>query len=254
MSIKFGVGVQIEDIKAIGDDWRVDGYASTFGNVDLGMDIVQAGSFDRTLSRPRPRTFLKTHDMRLVLGLPQSMKPDKRGLFGQFKISKTTLGEEARQLALDGALNYLSIGYDAVDYEFVENGKYRLLKDIELYEVSMVPLPMNEQAEVTNVKNYLAILGIKADMTLAEKANALSDGLNQLISDTRQLVGGADRSLTQTKRQELTELLEMFSGLDAVRSDLTTVLAAAPTVRASGKRALYELAEHRRRLAYILTP
>jgi len=60
-----------------------------------------------------------------------------------------------------------------------------------------------------------------------------------------------ERPLSQTKRQELTELLETFSGLDAVRSELKTVLSA-PMGVVAGRRALYELAERRSRLATIL--
>lgn len=252
MSMAFGLPVPIQEFKAAGDHWTVEGYVSTYGNRDLGDDVVMPGAFDRWLASGKKTRFLFSHRPDKIVGTFPEVRSDKYGLFVKGKISKTPLGEEMYTLLKDGALDSFSIGYNTIQADY--DGPVRLLKDLDLPESSLVAMGMNEQALVTGVKNYLAILGIKADMTLAEKANALSDGLNQLISDTRQLVGGADRSLTQTKRQELTELLEMFSGLDAVRSDLTTVLAAAPTVRASGKRALYELAEHRRRLAYILTP
>lgn len=253
MSIKFGLPIHILELKAAGDDWVVEGYASTFGNADLGNDVVMPGAFDRTLADGSKKRFLHSHDPRMVLGVPTLMKVDKTGLFTRNKISKTRLGEETRQLVMDGAMDSFSIGYAAAKVDFVDNGAIRQLKDIDLYEISLVSMPMNEAAIVTGVKDYLSLLGITSDATLAEKAHALSEGLNQLLSDTRQLVGSADRSLTQTKRQELTELLEMFSGLDAVRSDLTSVLAAAPTVRASGKRALYELTQARARLAHILS-
>lgn len=102
-----------------------------------------------------------------------------------------------------------------------------------------------------NLSGKLHIPEPSPSPTLAEKAHALSEGLNQLLSDTRQLVGGADRPLSNVKRQELTELLETFSGLDAVRSDLQSVLAAAPLSIVSSKRTLYELSEQRKRLARV---
>lgn len=86
--------------------------------------------------------------------------------------------------------------------------------------------------------------------TMAEKAHALNKNLAQLLSDTTAVLSSADRPLTNTKRQELTELLETFSGLDAVRSDLQSALTAAPIVGA--KRALYELRERRSRLSRVL--
>lgn len=116
------------------------------------------------------------------------------------------------------------------------------------------PRMMSENV-VTALKNLADKFPVPpASPTLAEKARALSDGLTKLLSDTRQLVGGADRLLTQTKRQELTELLEMFSGLDAVRSDVESVLAAAtPASRVQSRRTLYELAEQRKRLARVFS-
>lgn len=251
--IKFGTLIKVEEIKAAGDDWEVSGYASTFGNVDLGYDVIMPGAFDKTLSDGHRIGFFHSHDPRMVLGVPKSLKTDKAGLLGRFKISKTTLGADTHQLLKDDAFGGFSIGYWAKETDYTDNGEVRQIHELELVEVSLVATPMNPEAVITGVKDYLAQLGITAGMTLAEKAHVLSDGLNQLLSDTRQFVGGADRPLSNTKRQELTELLEMFSGLDAVRSDLKTVLTAAPmTSRVSGKRALYELSESRKRLAHIL--
>lgn len=251
MSIKFGLPIPIQEYKAAGDHWTVEGYVSTYNNRDLGDDVVVPGAFDRWLASGKKTRFLFSHRPDKIVGTFPEIKSDQHGLRVKGKISKTPLGEEMYTLLKDGALDSFSIGYTTIqaDYE----GNLRYLKDLDLPESSLVAMGMNEQALVTGVKDYLALLGIQPDVTLAEKAHALSEGLNQLLSDTRQLVGGADRSLTQTKRQELTELLEMFSGLDAVRSDLTSVLAAAPTVRASGKRALYELTQARARLAHILS-
>lgn len=251
MSIHFGAPVQVQEIKAAGDDWIVEGYASTFGNVDLGYDVVMPGAFDGTLSDGHKISFLHSHDPRLVLGTPQKLKADKKGLFGQFKISKTTLGADTRQLLLDEAMGGFSIGYGTKEANFTEGGVRQLL-DLELYEVSLVSMPMNPQAIITNVKDYLSLIGVRDDMTLAEKCHALSGGLNKLLSDTTAVIGSAERPLSNIKRQELTELLATFAGMDAVRSELTTVLAAAPLSQVSSKRTLYELSQARKRMARIL--
>jgi HK97 family phage prohead protease len=229
----------------------VSGYCSTFGNVDLGFDVVMPGAFQRTLADGHKVGFFHSHDPRLVLGVPKTLKEDKSGLFGRFKISKTTLGQDTRQLLMDGAFGGFSIGYSTIDADFTESGEVRRLKEVELHEVSVVAMPMNPEAVVTGVKDYLAQLGITDDMTLAEKARILGDTLGKLLSDTSGLVKDG-RPLNQTKRQELQALLEMFSGLDDVRSELKTMLSAAPVSRVSARRTLYELAQARARLAPIL--
>ena len=238
----FSKPIQISEFKAVDDDWLVEGYISTFNNIDLGNDMVMPGAFKDTLkSGPKVR-FLLSHDPRLVLGVPKKLKEDSKGLFGSFKISKTQLGQDTHQLLIDGAIDSFSIGYQANEFDFVE-GDVRRLKAVELYEASLVPMAMNQEALVTGVKEY---------MTLAEKSNQLSQEMTQLLNDLRGLVDGIDRPLSETKRQELTGLLELCSGWDAVRSNLQDILATQPARLVSNRMTSYQLAEARKRLAYIL--
>lgn len=252
--IEFGQPHKILDMKVKGDEWIVDGYASTFNEKDDGDDIVVPGAYERTLANGRKKRFLHSHDMRMVLGLPKFMDTDKKGLVGRYKISKTRLGEDTRTLLLDGAIDSFSIGYRAVDFEHDEKSGARILKDVELYEVSLVAIPMNQGATVTNVKSWMEMLGIDgADMTLAEKAAYLADALNDLLRDTRGLVDGIDKPLSNTKRREFADLLETFSGLDAVRSEMKTVLAAAPRkTNVDAVRVLHGLHRRRRELAHLI--
>jgi hypothetical protein len=89
--------------------------------------------------------------------------------------------------------------------------------------------------------------------TLAQKAGQLSEAMQELVSNTKGLVDGIDRPLTEKKRAELQNLLEQCSRLDAVRTDLKSVLAVPvdlPNVEAARLR--YEMRERRQRLAHIL--
>lgn len=240
--MEFSKPVQIMELKEAGDEWLCEGYVSTFNNVDLGNDMVMPGAFKDTLkSGPKVR-FLLSHDPRLVLGVPKKLKEDSKGLFGSFKISKTQLGQDTHQLLLDSALDSFSIGYSAEDWNMVD-GDVRELHKVTLYEASLVPLSMNQEALVTGVKEY---------MTLAEKTAQLSQDMTQLLNDLRGLVDGIDRPLSETKRQELTGLLELCSGWDAVRSNLAAILATQPARLVSNRMTGYQLAEARKRLAYIL--
>lgn len=40
------------ELKAVGDQGEIEGYASNFGNRDLAGDIVQRGAFARSLASP----------------------------------------------------------------------------------------------------------------------------------------------------------------------------------------------------------
>ena len=255
MELKFGAPVAVQEIKTADDGWLVAGYASTFGNVDMGQDVVMPGAFKSTLASGRKVRFLHSHDPRMVLGVPLALKEDDGGLYGEFKISQTKLGEDTRQLLQDGALDSFSIGYIAKDYEYEGKGdeRVRQLKEVDLLEVSVVAIPMNPAAVVTNVKSWLAALEVQDGLTLAAKAQLLTEGLNELIDDTRGLVEGIDKPLSNTKRRELKDLLNCVQGWDAVRTELKSIMDAAPqTGIVEARRLHYELDERRRRLAHIL--
>lgn len=152
--IQYGLNLPVREIKAAGDGtFEVSGYASTFGSVDLGGDVVMRGAFDRTLSSGQKVKFLFAHDPSQVLGVPLDLKADDHGLFGQFKISRTRLGEEVHTLLKDGALDSFSIGFFIDDLDFDPETGVRLLKAIDLLEVSVVAIPMNPEAVVTRVKS-----------------------------------------------------------------------------------------------------
>lgn len=141
----------IFEIKTVDEGWEVSGYVSTFGNTDAGGDIVMPGAFEATLASSRKVKFLYAHRSDQVLGVPTSLGVDQKGLYGTFKISRTSLGQEVRTLLQDGALDSFSIGYVPTLSGFDSTGA-RLLKSVDLLECSIVALPMNDQAVVTSVK------------------------------------------------------------------------------------------------------
>jgi HK97 family phage prohead protease len=151
MTLEHGKLFRIAEVKAVDDTWEVSGYCSTYGNVDAGGDAVMPGAFDAYIASGRKTRFLSSHDPRLTLGLAKELKSDETGLFGRFHISKTQLGADTHTLLTDGALDSFSIGYIPTDVEFMEDGT-RLLKAVDLLEVSIVAVPMNDRAVVTGVK------------------------------------------------------------------------------------------------------
>lgn len=136
----------------------LEGYASVFGNIDLGGDIVHPGAFTKTLAERGDKVkFLWQHDMQEPLGRPLELREDGRGLFIKAIISDTVRGRDALALLRDGAIDGMSIGYDAVkggtDYDKADNGDtVRNLRELRLWEFSLVTLGMNEEAQVTALK------------------------------------------------------------------------------------------------------
>ena len=210
------VEFELLDTKAAADGWTFSGYASTFGNIDDGGDVVLPGAFTDSLkTRPKPR-LLWQHDSHEPLGVVLSMKEDARGLLGEWKISKTQRGADAYALLKDGAVDSLSIGYIPTDSEFTDDG-VRKLKSVELLEVSLVSIPMNAEALVTSVK---AQLSVHVDRVLAD--------VRELTSRCQRLAAlraedGRKESATVCRVRE-----ELPTELKALAAEVEALLCAAP--------------------------
>lgn len=252
--ITYGAPLPITETKARDDFWEVIGYAATYDNVDLGNDVILPGAFDRWLASGQKTRLLHSHRPDKVLGTLPQKRSDKIGLKVHARISKTPLGEETYTLVQDGAIDSFSIGYIAVDSVNRKDG-VRELKDLDLPEVSLVAIPMNPQAVVTAWKDWLSAFGQQPEEaeppTLAKRAEQINAALANLLNDTKSLLDNG-RDLNQKKRDELTQLLEMFSGLDDVRSGVTALVNYHPHGEAEARKLLYGISERRARLARIL--
>jgi len=146
----------IFDGKAVNDNGEFEGYASTFGNVDQGADVVMKGAFTKSLGA-RPATSIKMlwqHDATQPIGFWTSAKEDERGLFVKGQILRDVQkGAEAYSLMKAGVIDSMSIGYKTLEADFTQGG-VRQLKEIGLYEISLVTFPMNDKATVTGVKEF----------------------------------------------------------------------------------------------------
>lgn len=143
----------VTELKAANSGWEVAGYASTFGGTpDSYGDIVAKGAFaDSLLTRPNVR-LLWQHNMEEPIGKVISLREDDKGLLGQWSIVPTDTGTKAHQLLQAGLVDSLSIGFMTKDAEYTADG-VRLLKAVDLYEVSLVTVPANTNAIVTSFKS-----------------------------------------------------------------------------------------------------
>jgi hypothetical protein len=98
------------------------------------------------------------HDAARVPGRWLEMGEDDKGLAVKGELAETELGREMRTLAQMKAVRGLSIGYQIKDADFDDDGN-RLLKEIDLWEVSLVSLAMNPLAQIESAKSRLSSAG-----------------------------------------------------------------------------------------------
>jgi uncharacterized protein len=130
----------------------VEGYASVFGRLDQGGDIVAAGAYKASLTRlaagGRRVKMLWQHDPGRPIGVWDDVREDATGLWVRGRIlDAVETGREALALMAAGAIDGLSIGYRTVRAERDGKGR-RVLQEVDLWEVSLVTFPMLPEARV----------------------------------------------------------------------------------------------------------
>lgn len=98
-------------------DGTFSGYASLFGRVDLGKDVVERGAFSNSLLRRKASgiRMLFQHDPNEPIGVWTEIREDQRGLFVRGRLnSDVGRAREVLSLMRSGALDGLSIGFKAI--------------------------------------------------------------------------------------------------------------------------------------------
>jgi HK97 family phage prohead protease len=139
------------EIKEISPEGSFEGLLSPYGNVDGGGDVVEPGAYTKTLQEHGNKVpLLWQHKTDTPVGdLTLEDRPDGLWCKGQLLMA---LGDAVKAHLLIKAriVKGLSIGFETVK-DSVEKG-IRHLKEIRLYEGSIVTFPMNEAAMITSVK------------------------------------------------------------------------------------------------------
>lgn len=165
----------------------VEGYASTWDRMpDSYGDVVARGAFADTLrawarrDQPIPLLFgHRTDDPKYNIGRVVDAHEDGRGLFirAEFDADNET-AQEVRKLAKQGRLYQFSFAYQVLDSGPVtlpDGTRANELRKIDLYEVSLVQIPANQNAVVTSVKDGVRVgADVRRELELARaKVDAL---------------------------------------------------------------------------------
>jgi HK97 family phage prohead protease len=199
-----------------------EGYASTFDNVDLGNDVVEKGAFLKSIqSRPEIK-LLWQHSMDKPVGKSIELKEDDRGLFLRGRISKrTSLGKDTAALIEDGVIDSMSIGFFIKEYDIKEG--IRHLKEIDLFETSLVTMPMNPQANLTGFKGFkdTEINSLKDIETFLKEGGLSNNESKALISKIKEFSLQRDVE-EKAKEQRDADTKKLLEGIENLRNFVKT--------------------------------
>jgi len=148
-------------LKSVSETGEFEGYGSVFGVKDSYSDIIVPGAFQKSLAgwseKGRLPALLWQHNMQEPIGIYTEMREDETGLYvkGRLLINDDPLAKRAHAHMKAGSLSGLSIGYVLNDYEYDKDKGAFMLKEIDLWEVSLVTFPANDEARISEVKSML---------------------------------------------------------------------------------------------------
>lgn len=200
------------DIKAEKESRIVSGYLSAFGNKDSDGDILIKGCFSKSLQErgvnsttDRKIAYLYQHKMDMPIGHFTKLEEDDFGLYFEAYLDKIPLGDQVLEQYSSGTLNQHSIGYryiwDKIEYD--ENLDAFIVKEINLFEGSVVTIGANENTPFT---------GMKTEEIESQK--------NQLDRETEKVLKGFDYSTAITIRQLITKHIALCQVEPDIKSSL----------------------------------
>lgn len=208
-----GVRTKAADLAMVADG-IVEGYAATFDREpDSYGDVIARGAFSRTLSEWREKMgrglFIPllyghaTNDPEYNIGRVLDFKEDERGLWvrAEFDADNET-AQKVRRLVAQGRLYQFSFAYSVRDAKVVDIDGFEAneLRDLDLYEVSLVQIPANQHAEVTGIKSGRRNSAKDADALreIAEHARAIDSAIAELLEEQPEAGDAAKDAQTVT--------------------------------------------------------
>ena len=132
----------------------IRGMAST-DHSDRAGDVIAAeawtkGGLDNFKNNP---VILFNHDYDKPIGRATGVNVTKNGLELEAKISKSAPAAVC-ELVKDGVLGAFSVGFKVKDADYLQETDGLMIKDAELFEVSVVSVPCNQAATFSLAKSF----------------------------------------------------------------------------------------------------
>lgn len=218
------------EIKAVGEDGTFEGLLATYGNVDLGGDVIEPGAFTKTLNdsgHQRPMLWQHKEDEPIGL-LDLTDGPMGLSVKGTLNLD-VARAREAYSNLKKRIVKGMSIGFTSIK-DSIEGG-VRHLKEIRLYEGSVVTFPMNLLAVISSVKaarstekkdsfseelQEIQILSARWQMM-----QALCCSLDDTVSDQTMSADDKVSSVTSSIQEFQSAYVEVLPAVLALMSDPT---------------------------------
>jgi HK97 family phage prohead protease len=143
---------KILEQKSADGSLMIEGYANTVDKDRVG-DVVLPKSFEKSIGMYMDNpVLLYQHNWDSIIGSVCEYQITDKGLYIKAKISNAKDVEDIRTKIREGTLRTLSIGYNEVESDYDEQTKTKVVKELDLLEISVVTIPANPQSKFKPVE------------------------------------------------------------------------------------------------------
>ena len=152
----------VKELSYNGESRTISGYAAIFNNRDKAGDILLKGCFAKSIQDRGPESqandkiiMLWQHDQHEPIGKISVLIEDEKGLYFEAVIDDVERGNQAIKQLESGTLNQFSIGYSYVweKCEYDQELDAFIVKEVVLYEISVVSIGCNGETEYLGLKS-----------------------------------------------------------------------------------------------------
>ncbi len=206
------IGLDSLELKMTGDGMKFSGYASIFGGVDSYGDTIQKGAYLNTLENRQRPIRMRWNHYGPVIGKWTELREDEKGLYvaGELTPGHST-AEDTYALMKHGAIDGMSIGYRVKAFDPLGED-LRLLKEIDLVEISVVEEPADLGAKIGDVKSALESASTirEIESILRDSAGFSRANATYLVSRMKSVLQG-ELAAEEKAKQELAALFQKFT-------------------------------------------
>ena len=186
------------ELKADEGNGEISGYFSTYDRIpDSYGDVIAKGAFTETIQKRKesghPFPLCWNHDLDQIIGKVNDIEDTDKGPHMTASFFDTQLAQEKREIVKSGVVYQFSFAYDVLEagpVELEDGVKANELRKLDLFEVSIVPIPANQHAVVTEIKSDAPEAKSEEPEVKAGRRNRKSDEdiIKQIISLANQLL------------------------------------------------------------------
>lgn len=145
------------------ENGMIAGYFSTYDKTpDSYGDIIEPGAFTETIKareesgHPFPLCF--NHDFSAVIGAVEKVEDTEKGPYIEAGFLDTQQAQDVRKMLQSGAIYQFSFAYDVEGWrtptaEEKQKGIENVLTKLNVFEISVVTVPANQNAVATEIKS-----------------------------------------------------------------------------------------------------